>query len=363
MLPLVSIGEPMHCPTLTELPPPPPGKTGWPWTEESPKLPDTMPDPSTVSGQVAPWPRVSIVTPSYNQGQFIEETIRSVLLQGYPNLEYIIIDGGSTDGSVEIIRKYEPWLAYWVSEPDKGQSDAINRGFQRAHGEIFAWLNCDDTYLPGAVRTAIQSLTEYPDTTMVYGGANYVDDNGKLLRRGRSVEFDLDRPCESIIPQPAAFFRKAAFEEVGRLDVNFHYRMDLDLWVRMALKFKMQNIPYAFVNIRVSLDTKTTSLSEKHWKELSLIGERYGLKAVSPEYVLQRRARKRLNRGIMLYEAYQMREARGELLEAIRLHASYLTTLKAIALLITSFFGAGLVIRTLSWKRRIYNCRSDLQNP
>src|ERR1700758_987177 len=119
----------MRCPTLDELPPPPIDKDGWPWTDDSPQLPD-----ATVDGK--PWPLLSVITPAYNQGQFIEETIRSVLLQGYPNLEYIIIDGGSKDGTVEVIRKYERWLSYWVTEPDNGQSHAINKGFRRARGEI-----------------------------------------------------------------------------------------------------------------------------------------------------------------------------------------------------------------------------------
>src|SRR5215212_7304742 len=126
----------MHCPTLADLPAPPAGRAGWPWTEESPRLPDLRPD-----GEA--WPSISIVTPSYNQGGFIEETIRSILLQGYPNLEYFIIDGGSTDASVDIIRKYEPWLSGWISEKDEGQTDAITKGLQRCTGQVFQWINSD----------------------------------------------------------------------------------------------------------------------------------------------------------------------------------------------------------------------------
>lgn len=134
----------MICPTLQELPPPPPGKTGWPWTEESEQHPDPMPGNN-------PSRRISIVTPSFNQSQFIEETIRSVLLQGYADLEYIIIDGGSTDQSTEIIKKYEPWLTFWVSEHDRGQSHAINKGFSHATGDIYAYLNSDDILYPGVL--------------------------------------------------------------------------------------------------------------------------------------------------------------------------------------------------------------------
>jgi GT2 family glycosyltransferase len=142
----------MRCPTLDQLPPPPPGKAGWPWTEESAPLPEVQP-----GGQ--PWPRVSVITPSYNQGEFTEETIRSVLLQGYPDLEYMIIDGGSSDASLEIIRKYEPWLAYSVSEPDRGQTHAINKGWMRATGGILAYINTDDCYLHGAIATAASAFS------------------------------------------------------------------------------------------------------------------------------------------------------------------------------------------------------------
>ncbi len=307
-------------------------------------------------------PVVSIVTPSFNHAAFIEKTILSVLNQDYPNIEYIVMDGSSTDGTLDILRKYGNRLS-WVSEPDQGQSDAINKGFQRANGEILAWLNCDDNYLPGAVRTAVQFLVEHPDLAMVYGGANYQNDEGELLKRGRSTDFDLNRPCETIIPQPAAFFRRAVFEEVGQLDIDLHYRMDLDLWARIALKYQIRSIPYVFVNIRTSLDTKTSSRSDQFWSELSLIGKRYGLAAITPDYILKERALKHYYRGMMLNQAHRAKEARAEILEAIKLNARWWITLKAIALLIMSFFGAGLVKRILRCWMYFYNRKSNLQAP
>lgn len=307
-------------------------------------------------------PLVSIVTPSLNQAAFIEKTILSVLNQDYPNIEYIVVDGGSTDGTLDILKKHGEEVI-WVSEPDRGQSDAINKGFYRAHGEILTWLNCDDTYLPGAVRTAVQFLVEHPDVAMVYGGANYVNDNGEMVKRGRRVEFDLHEPCESIIPQPAAFFRRTAFEEAGELDIDLHYRMDLDLWVRMASRFKIRSIPYVLVNIRGSLDTKTASISEQHWSELSLIGRRYGLEAISNQYILKEKARKHYYHSLMLFEADRAREARADLFEAIKLNAHLLTTLKAILLLVTSILGTGPIRRALKRRMDIYNRRSNLQAP
>ncbi len=253
----------MPCPTLSELPPPPLGRTGWPWTEESPQLPATMPD-----GR--PWPRVSIVTPSYNQAEFIEETIRSVLLQGYPNLEYIIIDGGSTDGSVEIIRKYAPWLAYWVSEPDRGQSHAINKGFERATGEVLAWLNSDDTYEPGALGKVAEFLRAHPDVGMVYGDCRKIDDQGRFIGTCPARAFDM-KPlvCNQwFIPQQSAFFRQSVLRAVGAVKEDLHLVMDWDLWLRIALTgFKIVYVPALLASFRIYPETKTNSQFERSGQE------------------------------------------------------------------------------------------------
>jgi len=220
--------------TLAELPPPPPGKTGWPWTVETPPLSDTQPDGSA-------WPRISIVTPSYNQGQFIEETIRSILLQGYPNLEYIIVDGGSTDGTVEIVRKYERHLAYWVSEKDRGQSHAINKGMARATGQIRAYLNSDDTYLQGAFAGVANRATKQPEADLIHGRCRISDENGTKIgeRVGSIATFDEIVDLWDVwwkqrnFVQPEVFWTNRIASKVGPLREDLYWVMDFDYWLRI----------------------------------------------------------------------------------------------------------------------------------
>ena len=251
----------MHCPTLAELPSPPASTTGWPWTEGSPQLPISMPDAS-------PWPMVTIVTPSFNQGQFIEETIRSVLLQGYPSLEYLVMDGGSTDNSVEIIRKYEPWLKYWVSEKDSGQSDAINKGFARGTGSVLAWLNSDDRFQFGAIRAAVEFLRQHADVGMVYGDYTEIDEHSNLIGTYKSPDFDLClQIVHQLIPQPTAFFQRVLWEQMGPLNVNFHYVMDYDLWTRAALRFPIVHIHALMADMRMHSASKTVGQTERFYHD------------------------------------------------------------------------------------------------
>ncbi len=210
---------------MTEL-----GSRGWIWIEQESVSRVGPPDGDS-------WPRVSIVTPSFNQAQFLEETIRSVLLQDYSNLEYIVIDGGSTDGSLEIIRKYANQLAFWVSEQDQGQSDAINKGLAKATGEIVAYLNSDDLYCPHAIRRAVEFLTAHPDVGIIYGDFSVVDETSRV-RHACVVPppFSLSRLLLwNLIPQPTAFVRREILDVTGPFDVTLHFCMDYDLWVRAAL--------------------------------------------------------------------------------------------------------------------------------
>ena len=184
---------------------------------------------------------VSIVTPSYNQADYLEQTIQSVLAQDYPRIEYLVVDGASTDGSAEIIRRYADRLAWWVSEPDGGQAEAINKGLQRAQGEIVAWLNSDDLYLPGAVARAVAALQANPALGLVYGDALTIDSQGKPLHSLVFGEWGLEELIRfRIICQPAVFMRRSVLEQAGFLDPAYHMMLDHHLWIRMAQRAPVQ---------------------------------------------------------------------------------------------------------------------------
>ncbi|MEH1863695.1 MAG: glycosyltransferase family 2 protein [Nostoc sp.] len=199
--------------TLNELPPPPPGKTGWPWTENTQLLPEKMPDGSE-------WPKISIVTPNYNYGRFIEETIRSVLLQGYPNLEYIILDGGSTDDSIEIIKKYDKWLTYWVSEKDNGQASAINKGIELATGKWFNWLNSDDILLRNALKNLAEISKLVDNVKWISGMRLEMDEAGSFAEVCGAWRYNPNVIGLGIVdfPQDATF-----------VDLNFIKKMNVKL--------------------------------------------------------------------------------------------------------------------------------------
>jgi glycosyltransferase involved in cell wall biosynthesis len=202
-------------------------------------------------------PTVSIITPSYNQARYLEETIRSVLGQTYPTLEYFVMDGDSTDDSVEIIRRYGNQLAGWVSEKDKGQADAINKGFRRATGEIIAWLNSDDVYQPGAIQKAVETFQKYPEAGLVYGNVLSIDENSQPFNLQTFKPFNLlDLISFNIISQPAVFMRRSVLEQAGFLDPTFHYLLDHQLWLRILRLAPAIYIPETLAAARYHAEAK-----------------------------------------------------------------------------------------------------------
>lgn len=213
------------------LPPPPEGVYGWPWMGASPRFPDTMPDGS-------PWPKISIVTPNYNYARFLEATIRSVLLQGYPNLEYLVIDGASTDGSVDCIKRYEPRLAYWHSRQDRGHADAINSGMRRATGEIMAWINSDDMYMPWTLRTVAEIFTALPEVTWLVGHNSWWDGEGRhiAVKRVHKNIYNFLLGDYGWIQQESVFWRRSLWEKAGgALNEEYRFQIDCELWCRFFL--------------------------------------------------------------------------------------------------------------------------------
>lgn len=222
---------------------------------------------------------VSIITPSFNQSRYLETTIRSVLEQNCPSIEYLIADGGSTDGSADIIRRYADKLAWWTSEKDKGQTDALNKGFSHAKGEILAWLNSDDTYEPGAVAAAVKYLTEHPEIGMVYADTNFIDENGRVIGRFPAAQTDYRRLREGYVhvPQQAAFFRADLWRQVGPLDPDFYFAMDYDLWTRLAKLAPFAYLPgQIWANFRLHTSGKTIAADDRCWPEMLKVHYRDG---------------------------------------------------------------------------------------
>ncbi len=205
---------------------------------------------------------ISIITPSYNQAAYLEQTIRSVLAQDAPGMEYIIVDGGSTDGSVDIIERYADRLAWWVSEPDAGQADAINKGLRRATGKYVAWLNSDDLYAPGAVAHAVRTLEQNPDLGFVYGDAVSFDHHGHPLNDMAFADWGLDGLVGfNIICQPAVFMRRAVLEQAGYLDPSYHFLLDHELWLRMARLAPIRHVPEVWAFARHHPGAKNVALA------------------------------------------------------------------------------------------------------
>jgi glycosyltransferase involved in cell wall biosynthesis len=216
-------------------------------------------------------PLISIITPSLNQGKFIEETIKSVLSQDYPQLEYLVMDGGSADNTVDILKKYEDRIQ-WNSGPDRGQADAVNKGFSMARGDILGWINSDDTYLPGAVSTVVEHFLQNPEIIMVYGDAYFIDGDGNVTGKYPSEHFRLKRLAEvCFLSQPAVFIRTEVFRKIGLLDINLQTCMDYEYWIRIAKAYPDSAIAYLkgkfLANSRSHSENKSTRLREIHYKE------------------------------------------------------------------------------------------------
>lgn len=242
---------------------------------------------------------VSIITPSFNQAAYLEQTINSVLNQEYPHIEYIVVDGGSTDGSVEVIKKYADKLAWWVSEKDRGQAEAINKGFARATGDIVAWLNSDDYYLAGTVSAVVKVFEEHPEVALVYGNMLAVDGDGKTFNTLTYKQLTLeDLLCFQIIGQPAVFMRRTALQAAGELDPVFHFMLDHHLWIRIAQRGQILHVDQTWAAARYHAEAKNIAQAAEFGRDAFRILEFATRdKTLSPVLAkVSRRARAAANR-------------------------------------------------------------------
>ncbi|RJR54999.1 MAG: glycosyltransferase [Desulfobacteraceae bacterium] len=250
----------MKSPRLSELPAPVCGKIGWPWAEESHS-------PLLGHSTIPSFPKISVVIPSYNQGEYLEASIRSILLQGYPSIELIIVDGGSSDNSSAIINKYHNWISWWVSEPDRGQSHAINKGFEHATGDLVTFLSTDDFYLPGTLQDVAHHWADSSTCGAIIGGFRYLREDGKLskvrlpvLCRPAPTDLTIGPPGVYRLHQVATFYIRAALDEVGRrVRDDLHYTMDRELLYRVCRRFPIHLVNRPYGVFRLHSGSKSTN--------------------------------------------------------------------------------------------------------
>ncbi|MDD5135324.1 MAG: glycosyltransferase family 2 protein [Phycisphaerae bacterium] len=264
----------MKCPRLSELPAPPAGKTGWPWTEES-KNSDWL-------AKRSEWPRVSIVMPSYNQGQFIEESIRSVLLQGYPDLEFFVYDAASTDGGADIVKKYGSLFTFWVSEKDRGQSDAINKGLRKSTGKYFNWQNSDDVLTPCSLFKAVNALLEHPEASHVHGYRDVIYANGEPHSSSEKTYGPPTRLAPDVGnsisrlktgTQPGGLMDGDLIVRIGGVDESMHFVMDMDILLKLSVVKPPLYVHEKLVTYRFHDDTKSHSswTKDRRFEKLRLV--------------------------------------------------------------------------------------------
>jgi len=281
------------------------------------------------------WPRITIVTPSYNQGRFLEETILSVINQDYPNLEYFIIDGGSNDNSVDIIKKYEDKIDWWVSEPDEGQSDAINKGFSKATGDFLTWVNSDDILLPGALDTVCKVVKENPSVQWIAGNTVWIDADGKIIRCSRLPHYSrlLSKMGFLVVGGPSTFFARSLYKTVKGLRLDLFFAMDIDLWWQfhnhgiyfyripkylMAFRFHAGSKCSAssFASGTLKDEERRLMLEKKKREEVSLLIDLYGNRRLLPLAKVIYRCKQTLN-GNYLKAWLDLRKMQGHLWQQI----------------------------------------------
>lgn len=296
-------------------------------------------------------PLVSIITPSYNQAQYIEETILSVRNQDYPFIEHLVIDGGSTDGTLDILRRYEDRLT-WISEKDRGQADAINKGFRRAKGDILAWLNSDDAYVPGTIRAVVEHFLSHPHDSFIYGDALAIDEQGReygIRTHVRQAGFhELVNEVDFIV-QPASFWRAEVWRECGELDESLHYNLDYEYWMRAAQRYPPRYIPVLFARERLYAQAKSFRGAVERLEEMEAVARWHGGNGLPRNYRAEAAANYVLRAWQRVWRG-ERSDARADLNKALALRPPITKFLKFFGVMV--FFGPASISRFWLWLNR-----------